>query len=144
MTPYLNLMKAYLAGPLCSKMERDYMEKLDSICKELGVDTFLPHRDCGLWKEGIEFKEIAEQDIKGFEKCDFLIANLNGFNIGAGTAWEMGYAEAKNIPVIAIKTDKKLSESVEGMSAIILGITKIVTNTENLKIKIEELIKRLS
>lgn len=132
--------KIYVAGPLCNENERKEVEKIDLICKELGFETFLPHRDAGLWKEGKNFREIAKKDIKGFENCKLVIANLNGFNIGAGTAWEMGYAHAKGIPVIGIKTDRKIDESVEDISAIILGVTKIVTSTDELKIILEGLI----
>jgi len=136
-------MKAYIAGPLCNQKERDFLEKIDKICRKIGIDTFLPHRECGLWKEGKSVKEIAKGDLKGFEDCDFLIANLNGFNVGAGTAWEMGYAYARNIPIIALKTDRKPEEAIEEISAVISGLTKITTSLEELKNEIGKLIKRL-
>jgi len=134
-------MKAYIAGPLCLKEEREFLIKIDDICKKLKIKTFLPHRDCGLWKEGVDFKKIAEGDIKGFEECDLVIANLNGFNVGAGTAWEMGYAYAKEIPVIAIKTDRKIKESIEEISAIIMGTTKILSTLEELEKELKKLVK---
>lgn len=128
-----NKLKVYVAGPLCNEKERKFIEELDLLCKELGFETFLPHRDAGLWKEGKSFKEIAKKDLMGFEGCDLLIANLNGFGVGAGTAWEMGYAHAKGIPVIGIKTDRKIKDSIEEISAIILGITNIVKSLDELK-----------
>ncbi len=132
--------KVYVAGPLCNEEERRAVEKIDLICKEMGLDTFLPHRDAGLWKEGKGFGEIAKKDIAGFKNCKLVVANLNGFNVGAGTAWEMGYAHAKGIPVIGIKTDRKIEESIEEISAIILGATKIVTSIDELKKEIKKLI----
>lgn len=134
-------MKAYIAGPLCTEKERKFLEKIDKLCKKMKLATFLPHRECGLWKEGRDIKKIAEGDLEGFENCDFLIANLNGFNVGAGTAWEMGYAYANKIPIIAIKTDKNPEESIEEISAIISGTTKIVTSFGELEKEIKELIK---
>jgi len=136
-------VKAYIAGPLCLESERKHLEEIDKICKNLGIKTFLPHRDCGLWKEGKNIKKIAEGDIRAFESCDFLIANLNGFNIGAGTAWEMGYAFAKKIPIIAVKTDRKKEESIEEISAIIYGSTKIVNSFEELENEIKKLKNRI-
>jgi nucleoside 2-deoxyribosyltransferase len=133
--------KAYIASPLCIKEDRDFAEKIDALCARLGLKTFLPHRDCGLWKEGVSFKEIAKGDIDGFKGCRLVIANLNGFNVGAGTAWEMGYAHAKGIPVIGLKTDRKAKESVEEISAIIMGTTKIVEGFEDLEKEIKKLIK---
>ena len=106
-------MKVYIAGPLCGKKERKFVEKIDKVCMKNGLKTFLPHRDCGLWRGIKDTKKIAKGDLKGFEDCDFLIASLNGFNIGAGTSWEMGYAYSKKIPIIGIKTDRKVEDSIE-------------------------------
>jgi len=133
-------MKAYIAGPLCLKEERDFLEKIDQICKKYKIKTFLPHRDCGLWKEGVNFKKIAKGDINGFKECDLIIANLNGFNVGAGTAWEMGYAFAKEIPVIAIKTDRKIEDSIEEISAIVIGTTKIIKSFDELEKELAKLV----
>jgi len=133
-------MKVYIAGPLCNKPERDFAEKIEKISSDIGFETFLPHRDIGLWKEGTEFSKIAKGDLKGFENCKLVVAILNGFNVGAGTAWEMGYAHAKNIPVIGIKTDRKVNESIEELSAIIIGTTKILESTENLKKELKNFI----
>ena len=133
-------MKVYLAGPLCTEKQREYMEEIDSLCKELNLKTFLPHRDCGLWKDISDTKRIAEGDLKGFEDCDILIANLNGFGISSGTAWEMGYAQAKGIKVIGLKTDKNIKESVEDLSAIVVGSTKIVNSFDKLKEELRRLI----
>lgn len=132
--------KVYIAGPLCTKPERAFVEKIDKLCRKLKLKTFLPHRDCGLWKNLKDTKRIAKGDLDGFKNCKFLIANLNGFNVGAGTAWEMGYAHAKKIPVIAIKTDRKVKNSIEELSAIIVGTTKIVTSFKELGEEIKKLI----
>lgn len=137
-------MKAYIAGPLCTQKERQFLEEIDKLCKEIGIKTFLPHRDCGLWKKIEDTKKIAKGDIEAFKNCDILIANLNGFNIGAGTAWEIGYAYAKRIPVIALKTDRNPENSIEDISAIIYGTTKIVTSMDKLKVELIKLVKGLS
>ena len=136
-------IKAYVAGPLCSENERKFMEKLDKLCKKLKLKTFLPHRDAGLWKEGISVEEIAKKDLKGFKKCDFMIANLNGFSVGAGTAFEMGIAYEKKLPIIAIKTDRPASQSTEEISAIIAGLVKITNSFEELEKEIKNLIKNI-
>ena len=133
--------KIYVAGPLCTKKEREFLEKIDKLCKKLGAETFLPHRDCGLWDSLEDTTRIAKCDLGGFKNCDLLVANLNGFGVGVGTAWEMGYANAKKIPVIAIKTDKKVKESIEELSAIIVGTTKIITNLDKLEKEIKKFIK---
>lgn len=139
--PKFKVMKAYLAGPLCLNEEREFLEKIDSICKKHNIKTFLPHRDCGLWKRGVSCKKIASGDLAGFKNCNLVIASLNGFNVGAGTSWEMGYAYAKGIPVIAIKTDRKIEDSIGELSAIIIGTTKIVISLAELDKELAKLVQ---
>ena len=135
-------MKVYIAGPLCTENERKYLEEIDRICKKYNIKTFLPHRDCGLWKTFEDTKKIAKGDLDGFLDCNLLIANLNGFNVGAGTAWEMGYAHANKIKVIGLKTDRKIEESIEELSAIIIGTTEILSSLTELEKRINEIIKK--
>ena len=132
-------MKVYIAGPLCSESERKEVEKLSSICEKKGFNTFLPHRDAGLWKEGVSFEEIAKKDLGGFKDCDLVVANLNGFNVGAGTAFEIGYAYSSGIPVIGIKEDRAIQDSIEELSAIIVGAIKIVESISELDVELEKL-----
>lgn len=133
-------LKAYIAGPLCTAPEREFLERVDSMCKRHGIKTFLPHRDCGLWKSMKDLKKIAEGDLAGFKDCNLVIASLNGFSIGAGTAWEMGYAYAKKIPIIAIKTDKNPNEAIEEISAIIFGTTRILASLDELDAELGKLV----
>lgn len=140
---YKKPIKAYIAGPLGSKKDRDSVQKISDLCKGMGLKTFLPHRDVGLWSNFKDTKKIAKGDLKGFKDCKLLVANLNGFTVGTGTVWEMGYAHAKRIPVIAIKTDRKVEDSIDELSAIVIGTTKIVDSLENLEKEIKKLLKDL-
>src|SRR3989344_1453265 len=127
-------MKAYIAGKLCTECEREYLGKIAGICEKLCFKTFLPHRDVGLAKGIKDIKKIFKGDIiKGFKGVDLVIANLNGLHVGAGTAWELGYAYAKGIPCIGIKTDEPVENALDSLSAIILSSTKIVCSFEELK-----------
>ncbi len=58
--------------------------------------------------------------------------------IGAGTAWELGYAYAKGIPVIGVKEDESLEDALESLSAIIIHSTKIVSSLEELRERLEQ------
>ena len=138
-------MKAYIAGKIRTESERELLEEIDKLCKSLKIDTFLPHRDVGS-AEGIkDVKKIFNGDIiEGFKDCNIVIASLNGLHVGAGTAWELGYAYAKNIPSIGIKTDESIEDALEYLSAILIGSVPIVKSTEELKQKLKELIKRFS
>jgi len=125
--------KIYVAGPLCEEPGRAFLEKIDKMCKELGFDTFLPHRDCGLFKDLKDVDKIAKKDVEELDKCDILIGVLDGIYVGAGTAWEMGYFAAKGKPVIGVKTDRSVKKSISEISVIIAGSVKIVESLEELE-----------
>ena len=132
-------MKIYIAGKLRNDNEREFLEEIAELCESLGFKTFLPHRDIGLAKNFKEVKKIFEGDIKkGFQNVDLVVAVLDGLHVGAGTAWELGYAYAKRIPAIGIKTDESVEEALEYLSAILIGSMKIVDSTENLKEELEK------
>jgi len=127
-------MKVYIAGKLGTDSERESLEEIDGICKGLGFETFLPHRDVG-FAEGIEdVARVFEGDIEeGLSNVDLVIAVLDGLHVGAGTAWELGYAYAKGIKAIGIKTDEPVSEALEYLSSILIGSMEIVGSMDELK-----------
>ncbi|MBS3076213.1 nucleoside 2-deoxyribosyltransferase [Candidatus Pacearchaeota archaeon] len=135
------MKKVYIAGKLTNKTERERLEVLAELCESLGFETFLPHRDVGLYSEVQDVKKIFEGDIiKGFENCDFVLANLDGLHVGAGTAWEIGYAYAKGVPTFGIKTDEPVENAIEYLSAILIGSMKIFESVEELKKALKKLI----
>ena len=105
-------MRIYIAGPLCEKENREFLEKIDDLCNELGFETFLPHRDAGLYSSQDNIKELSDRDVEELHKCEVLIGVLDGICVGAGTAWEMGYFEALGKKVIGLKTDRPLEKSI--------------------------------
>ncbi len=128
------MKKVYIAGKLTSESEREFLEKIDKLCKKHGFVTFLPHRDVGLAKEMKDVKKVFRGDIiDGFKDCKLIIAVLNGLHVGAGTAWELGYAYSKKIPAIGIKTDESAEEALDYLSAILLGSMKIATSLDELE-----------
>lgn len=134
-------MRIYIAGKLSAKNEREHVEKLDSLCKELGFETFLPHRDVGLVKDISDAPRIFKGDIiTGLAKCDAVLVSLEGLHIGSGTAWELGYAYAHKMPIIGIKTDEPVEDALDYLSPIIIASTKIVTSIDALKKELRKLI----
>ncbi|MBU0906631.1 MAG: nucleoside 2-deoxyribosyltransferase [Nanoarchaeota archaeon] len=138
-------MKIYVAGKVRNEVERDFLEEIDSLCKSEGFDTFLPHRDVGLAEGNKDVPKIFEGDIKeGFSDVKLVVAALDGLHVGAGTAWELGYAYAKEIPAIGIKTDEPVSEALEYLSAILVGSMDIVSSKDELRAKLREFAKHFS
>jgi nucleoside 2-deoxyribosyltransferase len=132
-------MKLYIAGKLGTGSETEFLEEIDKICKEEGFQTFLPHRDIGICKGVEDVERVFRGDIiEGFDDCKIVIADLNGLHVGAGTAWELGYAYAKGIPVIGIKTDEKAEEALEYLSPILIGAVRFVESIEELRKELKE------
>ena len=94
----------YVAGPLFDEGERWFIEKVDALVRESGFDTFLPHRD-NPPKTADNVRLIFENDKGGIDRCDVVVANLNGVMTDDGTAWEMGYAFALGKYTIGLYTD---------------------------------------
>jgi len=128
------MTKIYIAGPLCEEKNRKFLEQIDKICKELGFETFLPHKDVGLYNgDKSKIKEISKKDLQEIKNCAIMIGLLNGVCVGAGTAWEMGYAQEIRKKVFGLKTDRKFKESISDISVIIAGQVKIIESIEELK-----------
>lgn len=94
----------YVAGPLFDEGERWFIEKIDALIRDKGFDTFLPHRD-NPPKTSDNVRLIFDNDKGGIDRCDVVVANLNGIMTDDGTAWEMGYAFAKDKFIIGLFTD---------------------------------------
>ncbi len=132
-------IKVYIAGKLCTDDERDYLEKVAEICESFGFRTFLPHRDVGLAKNIKDVKKIFGGDIiNGFKEVNLVVAVLDGLHVGAGTAWELGYAYANKIPAIGLKTDEPIEEALEYLSSILIASMDIATSLDELKRKLKK------
>jgi len=130
-------MKIYIAGKLTSESEREFLEEITKLCESIGFKTFLPHRDVGLAKNMKDVKRIFKGDVEnGFKNIDLVVADLNGLHVGAGTAWELGYAYVKKIPCIGIKTDESVENALDSLSAILIASIDIVSSLDELKEKL--------
>lgn len=132
-------MKVYIAGKLTSESEREFLEEIAKICEELGFKTFLPHRDVGLAKSMKDVNRIFKEDIiEGFKGINLVVANLNGLHVGAGTAWELGYAYSKKIPCVGIKTDEPVDRALDSLSAILIYSVEVFSSLDKLKKKLQK------
>lgn len=86
----------YLAGPFFHTAQQWAIDEVRGALKDMGFKVFSPIHDVG---EGPP-DEVAKKDLEGLEKCDVVLALLDGLD--AGTLFEVGYAVAKGIPVVAV------------------------------------------
>lgn len=122
----------YVAGPLFSESEREHDEKIARVCEDLGYETFLPHRDAGLEIEG-NAAEIYQADLRALEKAAFVVANLDGHDVDAGTAWEIGYAVALKTPIFGVRTDRRVLEPWANVNLMIGQSVRIVDSIDALR-----------
>lgn len=87
--------KAYLAGPFFSMSQRWMIQQLRDQLSAFGLETFSPYHDVGIGEAHV----VAPLDIEAINKCDIVVALVE--ELDAGTLFEIGYAKAKGIPVIA-------------------------------------------
>jgi nucleoside 2-deoxyribosyltransferase len=117
----------YIAGPLYTPSERAYLEEIETICKESGFDTYLPHRDGGLAPaDGSSTLPFFRADIQAMLSCSLVVAVLNGTDVDSGAAWELGYMYAYKRPLIGIFEDTRIDDPLAAMNLMITSSTKVV------------------
>lgn len=102
-------MRIYQAGPLFSEAEIRWHQAFKAKLTEAGYDVLWPgefftQEEINAWGPEAP-KRIMEQDSTAIDQSDAVVALLDGAQVDDGTAWEIGYAYAKGIPVIGIRTD---------------------------------------
>ena len=133
-------MRIYIAGKIGTENEKNLLEEVDKLCKSLGFETFLPHRDVGIVQGMSDVDRIFKGDIiEGFKDIKLVIAVLDGLHVGAGTAWELGYAYANKIPAIGLKMDEGIEDALEYLSSILIGSMQIVMSLEKLKEELKKI-----
>ena len=98
----------YIAAPLFSKMETDYIDKIVLyICEKLNLDIcdfYIPHRNNNYYDND---STIYDKNYENLNGCDIMIAILDGKDTDSGTAFEIGYFEAQDKIVLGLLTDTR-------------------------------------
>jgi len=104
-------MKVYQAGPLFSEAEQDWHRKCKAKLISAGHEVIWPYElfdanQIASWGADAP-RRIMETDKGALLGCDVVVALLDGAQVDDGTAWEIGFACAKKIPVVGIRTDSR-------------------------------------
>ena len=95
----------YIAGPFFTDKERAFLKNLIRSVKKMfpNEELFIPMEHFIPNGENLSNNEWAEavfkMDVEALNKCNHIIAAYSGLYSDTGTAWEIGYAYAKGIPV---------------------------------------------
>ena len=112
-------MRVYLAGPLFTLAERRFMAHLRDLAGEIpGVEAVWPG-DLFAAKELADLGDAAKRHIfqgcrAALEDCGLVVAVLDGPAVDDGTAWEVGYAYARGLPVWGLRTDFRNAGDTDG------------------------------
>jgi nucleoside 2-deoxyribosyltransferase len=130
-------MQIYLAGPLFSEAERDWLDRFAQRLRSEGFDCFVPHEHFDALAE-LTPAEVFRVDAGGVRSANVLVAWLDGPVVDDGTACEIGmFAElvAGGDPryrgIIAIVTDLRLQRRRgnavgDGMNLFVIGAIELV------------------
>ena len=113
-------MKVFLAAPLFSESEREFNSKIAKRLRENGFEVWLA-QEAPFIQEGTrkEKKAIYEGDILALKASDAVVAVLDGMEVDAGVAYEMGYAKALGKPVVGLKTDYRTFSEMEEINLML-------------------------
>lgn len=93
----------YLAGPFFNKQEIENINRVKEFLRNQGYSIFVPQehfiKNGELLDNHIWAKKVFDMDIEAINKSKALFVVYYGMYSDSGTAWEIGYAYAKNIPI---------------------------------------------
>ena len=87
--------QVYLAGPFFTTGQRWVIEEALQSLRNQHVRVFSPFHEIGIGPA----ETVAREDIKGLEASSAVLAIIDGRD--AGTLFELGWARARSIPVVA-------------------------------------------
>ena len=111
----------YIAGPFFTDKERAFLKVVIESVKEIfpNEKLFIPMEHFIPNGENLSNNEWAEavfkMDVEALNKCDRVVAAYLGLRSDTGTAWEIGYAYAKGIPVDLVFSPEALGGEVSIM-----------------------------
>lgn len=110
----------YVSGALFSLSEQEYNKSLVNLLSSKMEDAefILPQNLTKLYLGDKDFLDkIFRECLASIDKAHALVSILEGPDVDSGTAIEMGYAYARNKPIIGIRTDFRSAKNVNLMVA---------------------------
>jgi nucleoside 2-deoxyribosyltransferase/predicted secreted protein len=120
--------QVYLAAPLFSEAERIFNASVARLLRTHLFEVHLPQEagDDSDMRDVREQKRLFLYNKTALEESDFIVAIIDGADADSGTAWEMGYAFAREKPVIALRTDFRRVGHHEQVNLMLEQSAKVV------------------
>ncbi|MDH7593269.1 MAG: nucleoside 2-deoxyribosyltransferase [Methanomicrobiales archaeon] len=134
----------YLAAPLFSEAERRFNEELRDLLVAESYEVYLPQES----GESVDPKDSRPDrrtflhHLEALRGADGLVAVCDGPDTDSGTSWEMGYAYALGIPVIALRTDRRRAAGGRILNLMLGESSMIATKKEEIVSLLEVILKK--
>ncbi len=103
----------YQAGPLFSQAEKEFHRKLSAALRAAGHTVVWPGdllSEAAIAAAGPGAVALIHNACKeAIHRCAAVVALLDGPQVDDGTAWEIGYAHARGLPVFGLRTDSRVA-----------------------------------
>ena len=107
-------MKVYLAAPLFTQTERRANRELAALLeREIGgAEVILPQdfKVSGKYNDRKNYRLLFRKCLEAIERADAVVALLDGADADSGAGFEVGYAYARRVPVVGVRTDYRAGQ----------------------------------
>jgi len=140
--------KLYFAGPLFTAAERDWNAGCARrLGEDLGCEILLPQAFCAPFEQhghdhgvGADYGQVFAACREHLDRADAVLAVLDGADADSGTAWEIGYAFARSIPVIGLRTDWRPSEDGGANCMLTRSCREVVCSLDHAVARLREVL----
>ena len=128
------MYRVYLASPLFSEAERAWNLRIAALLRSYAYEVYLPQEigDTEAARGDDVHQEIFRANHTALDAADLVVAVIDGADADSGTSWEIGYAYAKGIPVIAIRTDFRNVGDHEQVNLMLEQSARVVRTLDDL------------
>ena len=106
----------YFAAPLFTQAEIVFNQRLADQLEAAGYTIYLPQQQCAGTTDPTELFNIC---IRGLESSSMVLVILDGTDADSGSCFEIGYAYAKGIPIVGLRTDFRGSGEHMGVNLML-------------------------
>ncbi len=92
----------YFAAPLFTQAEIAFNKSLADQLEAARYKVYLPQQQCAGTTDPIELFNIC---LRGLDSASMVLVILDGTDADSGSCFEVGYAYAKGIPIVGLRTD---------------------------------------
>jgi nucleoside 2-deoxyribosyltransferase/predicted secreted protein len=126
--------RVYLAAPLFSEAERRWNTRVKDLLQSFSYEVYLPQEgdDTDAGRDDAAFREIFRANLAALDTSDLVVAVIDGADADSGTCWEMGYAYAKGISIIAVRTDFRKAGNHELVNLMLEQAATVVRSLDEL------------